>query len=173
MFLRCQVNRKLKDRQLGPFTLLEKIGANNCKLEMPYIVRLHQVFHVNNIRLCLTMTLHSSVHVTTHDDDDDEYDLDRMSFVKTDIVPRCRGKYMLFYTHFKDEQIPHAYWHCLNEVQRTITLPYILDSPYWLDFACLQGYLDFMRTSHPVRLPHSHRLHQRSLKTHCNCLEAD
>jgi hypothetical protein len=39
----------------------------------------------------------------TLEDDDDECDLDRISVVKIDIVARRRGKYMLFYTHFKDE----------------------------------------------------------------------
>jgi hypothetical protein len=47
--------------------------------------------------------------------------------VKIDIVSERRGKYVLFYTHFKDEQIPHV-WHHLNEVQRTNALHDFLDT---------------------------------------------
>jgi hypothetical protein len=32
--------------QLGPFTVFEKIGANNYILKLPYIVRLHSVLRV-------------------------------------------------------------------------------------------------------------------------------
>jgi hypothetical protein len=61
---------------------------------------------------------------------------------------------MLFYTHFKDEHIlPN--WHRLNEVQRTFALQYFLCLLDWLDFDSRQEYLDFMRTTHPARLPHS------------------
>jgi hypothetical protein len=88
------------------------------------------------------------------DEDDDEYDLGRISAVKIDTVPRRLGEYMLFCTHFKDEKIPLV-GHRLNEVQRTSAFQYFLDSPNWLDFACRQKHMDFMRTSHPARLPHS------------------
>jgi hypothetical protein len=36
-----QLNRKLRDKHLGPFTVFEKIGANSCRLELPYTIRLH------------------------------------------------------------------------------------------------------------------------------------
>jgi hypothetical protein len=47
-----------EDRQLGPFTVLEKIGANNYSLELPSIVRLHLMSHVNNLRPCPTAMLY-------------------------------------------------------------------------------------------------------------------
>jgi hypothetical protein len=52
VFLRGQLNRKLKDRQLGHLTLLEKICAKNYRFELPFIVQLHPMFHVNNLRPC-------------------------------------------------------------------------------------------------------------------------
>jgi hypothetical protein len=57
----------------------------------------------------------------TTPEDDDEYGLDRISVDQIDTVLGRRGNYMLFYTNFKDEQIPHV-WHQLNEVQRIIAL---------------------------------------------------
>jgi hypothetical protein len=68
---------------------------------------------------------------------DDEYDLDRVSVVKADTVPQRRGKYLMFYTHFKDEQIPPM-WHRLNEVHRIFALQHFLDSLDWLDLASCQ-----------------------------------
>jgi hypothetical protein len=84
------------------------------------------VFHVISFRLCPSATLRLFVHVTTTEDDD-EYDLDNIFVVTIDIVHERRVKYMLFYTHFKDEQIPLV-WHRLNEAQRTFVLHQFLDS---------------------------------------------
>jgi hypothetical protein len=49
LFLRGQPYRKLTDRQLGPFTVEEQIGKHNYRLKLPTTVRLHHVFHVNNL----------------------------------------------------------------------------------------------------------------------------
>jgi hypothetical protein len=53
-FLREQPIMKLRNRQLGPFTIEEEIGIHICKLKLPAIVRLHPMFHVNNLRPCST-----------------------------------------------------------------------------------------------------------------------
>jgi hypothetical protein len=89
-------------------------------LELSYNVRLHPLFHVDDLRPYPPATLRLSVYVTTREDED-EYDIDHIFVVKIDNVARHRGKYLLFYTHSKDEQIPHV-WHRLNEVQHTIAL---------------------------------------------------
>jgi hypothetical protein len=38
LFLRGQPNKKLRDRQLGPFTVEEQIGKHSYKLKLPAIV---------------------------------------------------------------------------------------------------------------------------------------
>jgi hypothetical protein len=48
-FLRGQPNTKLRDRQLGPFTLEEHIRKHSCILKLPPTLRLHPIFHVNNL----------------------------------------------------------------------------------------------------------------------------
>jgi hypothetical protein len=70
------------------------------------------MFHVNTLRPYATAMLWPFVHVTTPRDDD-EYAVDQIFVVEIDNVLWRRGKYMLLYTHFKDEQIPRV-WHRLN-----------------------------------------------------------
>jgi hypothetical protein len=61
-FLRGQPNKKLKDRQIGPFTVEEQIGKHNYSLKLQ--VRLHNVFLVNNLRPCSTVPLRPALPVT-------------------------------------------------------------------------------------------------------------
>jgi hypothetical protein len=112
------------------------------------------VFKVNNPRLCLTATLRPYVPVTTHEDNDDEYDLYRILADKVDTLARRRRKYMLFYTRFKDEDFSLV-WHRLTELQRITALQVFLDSHDWLEFASFQEDMYFMRTTRQTRLPHS------------------
>jgi hypothetical protein len=67
--------------------MLEKFGAKSYRLDLPFIIRRYHMFRVNILRLYLTATLRLSIHVTTLEDDDDEYGPDRISLVKIDIVP--------------------------------------------------------------------------------------
>jgi hypothetical protein len=64
LFLRGQLNKNLRDRQLGPFSVEEHIGKHSYTLKLPATVRLHLAFHVNNLRLCSTAPLRPAVHVT-------------------------------------------------------------------------------------------------------------
>jgi hypothetical protein len=57
-FLCGQSNRKLRDRQLGPSAMDEQIGKHNYRLKIPTTVRLHPMFHVNNL-YDPTLQLHS------------------------------------------------------------------------------------------------------------------
>jgi hypothetical protein len=68
LFLRGQPNRKPRDRHLGPFTMEEHIGKHNYKLKLPATLRLHPVFHVNNLRPYSTTSLRPFVPVTVLDD---------------------------------------------------------------------------------------------------------
>jgi hypothetical protein len=68
-------------------------------------------------------------------------------------LPGRRGKYLLFMTHFCDDDIPHV-WHRLNEVRKTMALQDFLDTPQWHKLAKTQAYIDFMQT-HPTRIHES------------------
>jgi hypothetical protein len=116
------------------------------KLELPSSVRLHPMFHVNNLRPSPTTTLRPFVFVTTHEDDGGGYGLDCISAVRIENLLGRRGKWMLFYIDFRNEHIP-PFWHRLNEVRRTIALQSFLDSLVRLDFASRLEFLDFKRTA--------------------------
>jgi hypothetical protein len=75
LFLRGQSNKKVKDIQLGNFTMEEQIGKHIYILELPTIVRLRLVFHVNNLRPCSTAPLRLVVPVTLPEGDDDEFEV--------------------------------------------------------------------------------------------------
>jgi hypothetical protein len=152
-FLRGQPNRKLIDKQLGPFTMAEQIGKHSYILKLPAKVRLHNVFHVNNLRPCSTAPLRPSVPVTVPKGDDEEFDVSHISTVCIKSLPGRRGKYLLFMTHFSDNGIPPV-WHRLNEVHRTTTLQDFLETPPWHKFAKTQAYIDFMH-AYPARIPES------------------
>jgi hypothetical protein len=118
---------------------------------MPTTIRLQPVFHVNNIRPCYTTCLRDAVRVTIPEGDDEEFDVSHISDVCIKWLHRQRGKYLLFVTHFGDDDIPPA-WHRLNEVHRTTALQDLLETPQWHTFAMTLAYIDFMQ-AHPTRIP--------------------
>jgi hypothetical protein len=153
LFLREHPNRKLRDMHLGPLTTEEQIGKHSYRLKLQATVRLRHLFHVNNLRPCSTAPLRPDVPVIVHEGDDEEVDVSLISVVCIKSLPRRRGKYLLFMTHFNDDGIPPV-WHRLNEVHRTTTLHDFLETPQWHKFAKSQAYIDFMH-AHPTRIPES------------------
>jgi hypothetical protein len=153
LFLRGQPNRKVIDIQLEPFTVEEQIGKHIYRLKLLATVRLHHVFHVNNLRPCSTAPLRQAVPVTVLEGDDEEFDVSHISDVCVKSLPGRRGKYLLFMTHFSDDDIPLV-WHRLNEVHRTTTLHDFLETPQWHKFVKTHAYINFMH-AHPVRIPES------------------
>jgi hypothetical protein len=79
LFLRGQLNRKLRDRQMGPFIFEEQIGKHSYEMKLRARVRLHPVFHVNSPRPCSTASLRLAVPVTTPKGNDDEFEVSHTS----------------------------------------------------------------------------------------------
>jgi hypothetical protein len=142
LFLRGQPKRKLHDRQFGPFLVDEKIGKHNYRLKLPTTIRLHSVFYFNNLRPCSTSSLRPIVPVTTPEIDGDEFNVSRICIVCIKALSDRRGRYLLFMTHFNDDDIPHV-WHRSNEVHRTNALQYFQETPQWHALA-QTNYIDFM-----------------------------
>jgi hypothetical protein len=69
LFLRVQPNMKMRDGQLGPFTVEEHIGKNNYILKLPATIRLHPGFHVSNLRPCSKSSLQPTIIVTVPEGD--------------------------------------------------------------------------------------------------------
>jgi hypothetical protein len=111
----------------------EQIGKHNYVLKLPTTVRLHHVFHVNNLRPCSTVPLRQAVPVTVRGEDDEDFDFSYIFVVCIKSLPRRRGNYLLFMTHFRDDDIPPI-WHRLNEVHRTTALQDFFETLQWHKF---------------------------------------
>jgi hypothetical protein len=88
IFLRGEPNRKLRDRQLGPFTVEEQIGKQNYRLKLPAAVRLHPMLHGNNLRPCSTAPPRPAVLVTVLEGDVEEFDVCHIFVVCVKSLPR-------------------------------------------------------------------------------------
>jgi hypothetical protein len=150
LFSRGQPNRKLRDRQLGPFTIKELIGKHNYRLKLQATLHLHHVFHVNNLRPCSIAPLRPVVPVTIPKGDNEVFDVSHIVALCIKSLPGRRGNYLLFMTHFSDDDIP-PFWHRLNKVHRTSTLQDFLETSQWHKFAKTQACIDFMH-AHPTRI---------------------
>jgi hypothetical protein len=153
MFLRGQPSMKMRDRQLGYFNMEGKIGKHSYRLKLRETLCLDHVFHVNNLRPCSVASLRTVVRVIVPKGDDEEFDVSRISVVCIESLNRRRGKYLLFMTHFNDDDVPRV-WHRLNEVHRTTALQNFLETPQWQKFAKTQAYIDFIH-AHLARIPES------------------
>jgi hypothetical protein len=71
LFMIGQLNRKLRDRQLGPFTIEQHIWEHSNGLKLPTTNRLHPGLHVNNLRPISTFSLRHVVPLTTPETEDD------------------------------------------------------------------------------------------------------
>jgi hypothetical protein len=146
------------ERELGPFSVEEQIGKHIYILKLSATVRLHNVFHVNNLRPCSTAPLRPVVPVIVPEGDDEEFDVSHIFAVCIKSLHRRRGKCSLFMTHFRDDDIPPVR-HRLNEVHRSTALQDFLETPKWHKFAKTHAYIDFMH-ARPARIPESQQLLQ-------------
>jgi hypothetical protein len=153
LFLRGHPKRKLRYRQLGPFTVEEQIEKHNYILKLSATVRLHPVFHVQNLRPCSTTSLRHVFTINVSEGDDDEYDVSHIFVVRIKSLLGHRYRYVLFMTHVNDDDIPLDR-HRLNEVHRTTALQDFLKTPQWHKFAKTHAYIDSM-LAHPARIHES------------------
>jgi hypothetical protein len=106
LFLRGQPNKKLRDRHLGPFTWEEQVGKHIYRLKLLAIVRLHPMFHVNILQPYSTSLVRRAVPVTVPKGDGEEFDVSHISAICIKSLHGRLGKYLLFMTHFNDDDIP-------------------------------------------------------------------
>jgi pyruvate-formate lyase-activating enzyme len=130
----------------------DQIEKHTYRLKLPTI-RLHNVFHVINLRPCSIASLRPLVPVIIPEGDEEEFDISHISDVCIKSLLGRRGKYVLFMTHFSDDDIPLV-WHRLNEVHRTTKLQDFQETPQWHKFTKTQVNIDFMH-AHPSRIHES------------------
>jgi ribosomal protein S8 len=150
LFLRGQPNMKLHYRQLGPFTMEVEIGKHSYILKLLATIRLHPVFHVNNLRPSTTASMRPALSVTVPKGYVKEFEVSDISSVCIKSLHGRPCKYLLFMTHDNDDGIPHVR-HRLNEVHRTTALQDFLETPQWHNFVKTQAYIDLMQ-AHLARI---------------------
>ena len=85
--------KHLRDRRLGPFEIIEKVGLKFYKLKLPPSCRLHIVFH------CVLLSKAFGSRLLRHqpaesEKDHNEYAIDYISDAKADNWPYHRGYYL-------------------------------------------------------------------------------
>jgi hypothetical protein len=109
------------------------------------------MFHVNDLRPCSTASLRPTVPAAFPKGDDEELEVSDISVVCIKSLRGRRGKYLLFMTHFSDDDVPHVS-HRLNEVNRTTALQDFLETPLWHSkFAKTHAYINFIH-AHTSRI---------------------
>ena len=93
-----QSNRKLCDRQLGPFRVSKRVGNRAYALDMPRSYKLHNVFHVDVLRPAhLSQPLRQAPLTVGHDAEDaegGEFAIEKISAIKLAPFARKRGLWL-------------------------------------------------------------------------------
>ena len=121
LVIKQQRNHKLRDRQLGPFKVVRKIGNISYAIALPKGHRLHNVLHIDKLRpahsprplrqgLTVTDELTENAAVDT-----DEFEISEISDVKIDKFPKKRGPHLLFWTVWKTEEPSWEPYHNVHE----------------------------------------------------------
>ena len=139
--LKSQSCRKLMDRYIGPFRVLERVGNLSYRLQLERGSRLHPVFHVDVLSKAASETPLRSRPVDAVDDDM-EYRVDYISDVKLDNWPRRRGLQVLFLTHYVGYNDPE--WTLLDLIDDCVALDEFLKSDEWASFAQTKAYSEFV-----------------------------
>ena len=103
----------LRDRRLGLFQVLEKVGLQSYRLKLPPGCRHHPVLHFDLLSKAsnLTTLRHQPVQIEI---DHNENAIDYISDAKVDHWPNSRGLYLQFLTHFVGYGVPE--WMLLEQV---------------------------------------------------------
>lgn len=106
--------RKLADRRLGPFKVLECRGNLNYRLELPPTMRIHDVFHKDLLSAYTPDEIEGRTQPAPPPvvvDGDKEYVVDLIMDAK-----RIRGR-LHFLVHWKGYSSAHDFWEPLEHVQ--------------------------------------------------------
>jgi len=103
--IKSQDCRKLMDRRIGPFPVIERVGGRSYRLNLPRNHKLHPVFHVDVLSKAYSdQPLRQLIEVA--DDNTVEHAVDKILEVKLDRWPGLRGPRLLFLVKWTDVHQP-------------------------------------------------------------------
>ena len=158
LVIKQQRNHKLRDRQLGPFKVIRKIGNRSYAIALPKGHKLHNVFHVDKLRPAhspqplrqrLTVTDEATENAA---DDADEFEISEITDVKIDKFPKKRGPQLLFWTVWKTEE---PSWEPYHNVHEAAALDDFFATQRWRQFSSSMQYIEWA-AQYPNRKPQQH-----------------
>ena len=148
--IKSQSCKKLMDRRLGPYKILEKVGNRSYRLQLEQGSRLHPVFHVDVLSKAMSNKPLRPQPVDAVDDGL-EYDVEKITDVKLDVWPRRRGPQVQFLTHYVGYEDPE--WSLLELLDDTVALDNFLKTDHWASFTATDEYKNFC-SKYPQRAVH-------------------
>ena len=140
--IKSQACQKLKDRFIGPYTVIAAVGQTSYRLQLPQGYRLHPVFHVDNLKPAVSDV---PLRILPFDavNDDSDYGVDRIVEAKLDRWPNRRGLYVLFKTYYTGYDTPE--WSLYELLDDTEALDKFLKTDSWRTFSSDKPYIEFCK----------------------------
>ena len=157
LIIKQQRNHKLRDRQLGPFKVIRKVGNRSYAIALTKGHKLHNVFHVDKLRPAtssrpLRQGLSVTDEITADATDEEEFEVAAITDVKISAFPKRRGPQLLFWTVWKTEE---PSWEPYGNVYDVAALDDFFASQRWLQFSNSKEYITWAER-YPNRKPQRH-----------------
>lgn len=157
LVIKQQRNHKLRDRQLGPFKVIRKIGNRSYAIALTKGYKLHNVFHVDKLRPAyssqpLRQGLTVTDEISENVEDDNEFEVSEITDAKIDKFPKKRGPQLLFWTVWKTEE---PSWEPYHNVYETSALDDFFATQRWKQFGSSPEYITWA-AKYPKRKPQQH-----------------
>ena len=157
LIIKQQRNHKLRDRQLGPFKVIRKVGNRSYAIALTKGHKLHNVFHVDKLRPAtssrpLRQGLSVTDEITADATDEEEFEVAAITDVKISAFPKKRGPQLLFWTVWKTEE---PSWEPYGNVYDVAALDDFFASQRWLQFSNSKEYITWAER-YPNRKPQRH-----------------
>ena len=117
LLLHSQPCHKLRDRHLGPYKVVQRVGHQAYKLDLPKSIKLHPIFHVNLLSKAVTT---EPLREADPEVTDELFWVERITDVRLAAWPGKRGPHLQFMTFYPGYDAPE--WSLLYDVDDTLAL---------------------------------------------------
>ncbi|GKA00485.1 putative reverse transcriptase domain-containing protein [Tanacetum coccineum] len=107
----ADLKRKLNPRYVGPFKVLEKVGAVAYKLELPQeLSRVHNTFHVSNLKKCYADEPLAIMLDGLHIDDKLHFVEERVEIMDREVKRLRQSRVLIFKVQWNSRRGPEFTW---------------------------------------------------------------